>query len=135
MSRAQFRIEPASATPIFQQIVEQVKLKIATGELKVGDSLMTVREVAESCSVNPNTVARAYRELEKDGMLTLIQGSGSFISYSLKPSSKSIRQVERMLMSPAVEARVTGMDGRQFAGLAKHAFNQIQSAEKRKLAG
>lgn len=96
---------------------------------------MTVRELAEACSINPNTVARAYRELEKDGVLTLVQGSGSFISFGSKPSVKNIKHIERSLQSPAVEATLVGLDGRQFAGLARNAFAQIQRTEKRKLAG
>ncbi|MBI4177870.1 GntR family transcriptional regulator [bacterium] len=135
MSRAPFKADPTSPTPIFLQIVDQVKLRVATGELKPGDSLMTVRELAEACAVNPNTIARAYRELEKDGVLTLIQGSGSFISFGSKPSARTVRRVEGLLQSPAVEARLAGLDGRQFAGLARKSFAQTQRLEKRKLAG
>ena len=72
-------IDPQSAEPIFEQIVFQVKGAVARGELRPGDKLPSVRELARSASVNPNTVSRSYELLERDGVIVRRQGAGCFI--------------------------------------------------------
>lgn len=76
----QFLIDTKSGVPFYRQIVEQVKFAIARGDLESGDRLPTVRQLAVDLSINPNTVVRAYRELEIEGMLDSHQGSGTFVS-------------------------------------------------------
>ena len=75
----EFSIDPKSGVPFYRQIIEQVKFGIARGDLQAGDRLPTVRQLAVDLSVNPNTVIRAYRELEIEGMLETHQGSGTFV--------------------------------------------------------
>jgi GntR family transcriptional regulator len=72
-------VDPASDVPIYLQIVERIKHMIATGELAPGQQLPTVRRVAVELSVNPNTVARAYAELDKEGIISTQQGRGTFV--------------------------------------------------------
>jgi GntR family transcriptional regulator len=76
----QFLIDSKSGVPLYRQIIEQAKFAIARGDLKPGDRLPTVRQLAVDLAINPNTVIRAYRELEIEGMLDTQQGSGTFIS-------------------------------------------------------
>jgi GntR family transcriptional regulator len=76
----EFSIDPKSGVPFYRQIIEQVKFGIARGVLEPGDRLPTVRQLAVDLSVNPNTVIRAYRELEIEGVLDSQQGSGTFVS-------------------------------------------------------
>ena len=73
-------IDTKSGVPFYRQIIEQVKFAIARGDLESGDRLPTVRQLAVDLSINPNTVIRAYRELEIEGMLDTQQGSGTFVS-------------------------------------------------------
>jgi GntR family transcriptional regulator len=73
-------IDAKSGVPFYRQIIEQVKFAIARGDLVPGDRLPTVRQLAVDLSVNPNTVIRAYRELEIEGVLDTQQGSGTFVS-------------------------------------------------------
>ena len=75
-----FLIDIRSGVPFYRQIIEQVKFAIARGDLEAGDRLPTVRQLAVDLSINPNTVIRAYRELEIEGMLDTQQGSGTFVS-------------------------------------------------------
>jgi GntR family transcriptional regulator len=75
----EFSIDTKSGVPFYRQIIEQIKFGIARGELAPGDRLPTVRQLAVDLSINPNTVVRAYRELEIEGMLDSQQGSGTFI--------------------------------------------------------
>jgi len=89
-----FILESTSGIPIYRQIIEQVKYSIASGDLKPGDQLPTVRQLAVELSINLNTVIRAYRELEMEGVLEMQQGSGTFVS-SKKPE---IDQLEKRRM-------------------------------------
>jgi GntR family transcriptional regulator len=74
------RLDLHSGVPVYRQIIDQVYGGIASGSLAVGDQLPTVRQLAVDLSINPNTVVRAYRELELGGLLETHQGSGTFIS-------------------------------------------------------
>ena len=75
-----FRLNLQSGVPVYRQIIDQVRGGIASGALAVGDQLPTVRQLAVDLSINPNTVVRAYRELELGGLLETHQGTGTFIS-------------------------------------------------------
>ncbi|MFL6429745.1 MAG: GntR family transcriptional regulator [Acidobacteriaceae bacterium] len=82
LSSAQFRfaLDLHSGVPVYRQIIDQVRSGMASGSLVAGDQLPTVRQLAVDLAINPNTVARAYRELELGGLLETHQGTGSFIS-------------------------------------------------------
>jgi GntR family transcriptional regulator len=73
-------IDPKSGVPLYRQIIESVKFSIARGHLGPGDQLPTVRQLAVDLEVNPNTVIRAYREMEIEGVLDTQQGSGTFVT-------------------------------------------------------
>jgi GntR family transcriptional regulator len=75
----EFSIDHKSGVPFYRQIIEQIKFGIANGELGSGDRLPTVRQLAVDLSINPNTVVRAYRELEIERILDTQQGSGTFV--------------------------------------------------------
>ncbi|MBN2328515.1 MAG: GntR family transcriptional regulator [Candidatus Omnitrophica bacterium] len=72
-------IDPTNGAPIFQQVVQQVKYKIAGGVLKEGDQLPSVRELAGKLRINPNTVAKAYAELERAGIIVTRRGLGCYV--------------------------------------------------------
>lgn len=82
MKRSPFRfqLDLHSGVPVYRQIIDQVRGGIASGALGAGDQLPTVRQLAVDLSINPNTVIRAYRELELGGLLVTHQGTGTFIS-------------------------------------------------------
>src|SRR3954447_13777316 len=88
----QFRLDLHSGVPVYRQIIDQVMGGIATGALTAGDQLPTVRQLAVDLSINPNTVIRAYRELEIRGMLETQQGTGTFISHQKVERSTAERQ-------------------------------------------
>jgi GntR family transcriptional regulator len=75
-----FRLDLHSGVPVYRQIIDQVRGAIASGSLVAGDQLPTVRQLAVDLAINPNTVVRAYRELELGGLLQTHQGTGTFIS-------------------------------------------------------
>ena len=74
-----YSIDLKSGVPFYRQIIEQIKFAIGRGDLQPGDRLPTVRQLAVDLSINPNTVIRAYRELEIEGVLDTQQGSGTFV--------------------------------------------------------
>ena len=76
----EFSIDTKSGVPLYRQIIEQVKYGITGGLLSPGDQIPTVRKLAADLSVNPNTVIRAYREMELGGVLDTQQGSGTFVA-------------------------------------------------------
>jgi GntR family transcriptional regulator len=75
-----FKLDPKTGMPFYRQIIDQIKFGIATGKLKVGEQLPTVRALAVELKVNLNTVAKAYKELEIQNVLETQQGTGTFIS-------------------------------------------------------
>src|SRR5713226_5113950 len=75
-----FALDSKSGVPIYRQIQDQVRYGIASGLLRAGEQLPTVRSLAVELSVNPNTVIKAYSELEREGVLTTEQGSGTFVA-------------------------------------------------------
>ena len=93
-----FRANPSSGIPLYMQLVEQVKHAIEMGALRPGEQLPTIRKVAEDLVVNPNTVARAYRELEYAGIIEVRHGSGAYVSQSAVPS-KALRKAQAVTQS------------------------------------
>ena len=75
-----FTVDPHTGVPIYLQLIEQVKRSVALGVLAPGERLPTVKQLATDLTINPNTVARAYRDLERDGVIETSVGRGSFVS-------------------------------------------------------
>lgn len=90
-----FRLDAHSGVPVYRQLMDQVQAAIASGILNAGDQLPTVRQVAVDLTINPNTVSRAYREMEIRGLLDTQQGTGTFIADRKVEYSRNER--ERML--------------------------------------
>jgi GntR family transcriptional regulator len=91
----QLKLDLRSGVPVYRQIIDQVRAGMAAGTLSAGDQLPTVRQLAVDLAINPNTVLRAYRELELGGMLETHQGTGTFISE--KKISRNNAERERQL--------------------------------------
>jgi GntR family transcriptional regulator len=97
----QFKLDLRSGVPVYRQIIDQVRGGMAAGTLAAGDQLPTVRQLAVDLAINPNTVLRAYRELELGGLLETHQGTGTFISE--KKISRNNAERERQLAQLAGE--------------------------------
>jgi GntR family transcriptional regulator len=95
----QLRISTQDGTPIYQQIVEQVKYLVAAGRLKPGGDVPPIRVLAEQLRINPNTVARAYLELEREGIVTMRQGFGTTVAQVKTHLPR--REKLRLLAEPA----------------------------------
>jgi len=84
----QIHIQASDGIPIYVQIVNQIKYLVASGRLEADEQLPPVRKLAEQLIVNPNTVARAYRELESSGVIETRRGAGAFVSDSVSPLAR-----------------------------------------------
>ena len=93
------RLNPASGIPLYLQLIEQVKHAIETGAIRAGEQLPSVRQMAEDLVINPNTVARAYRDLEHEGIIELKHGSGAFIRESMVPRAKLMNKAQTIVQS------------------------------------
>ncbi len=97
-------IDPKEGKPIYRQIIDQIKYLIAAGRLQPGDELPTIRGLAEELLINPNTVARAYREMEQAGILATRHGAGTFVSKTASPMAyeerrRILKERVRLLLS------------------------------------
>jgi GntR family transcriptional regulator len=107
-----FRSNPASAVPVYLQLIEQVKHGIDVGALRAGDQLPTIRRVAEDLVINPNTVAKAYRQLEQEGLVTGRPGQGTFVNATeaAPVSPATYTSLQRGLETWLGRARAAGLD-------------------------
>ena len=88
----QFRIDNASDRPVYRQIMDQIKRDIALGRLIKNEKLPTVRQLAGQIALNPNTIAKAYRQLEQEGIIVTKAGAGAFVANLDSNLSRSVRK-------------------------------------------
>jgi GntR family transcriptional regulator len=106
----QIKLEPGSGVPVYRQIIDQVLAGVASGRLVEGTQLATVRQLAVDLAVNPNTVLRAYKELEIRGVVTTQQGLGTFVTASRVEVDEAARQARLDRIAGEVAARA-GAEG------------------------
>jgi GntR family transcriptional regulator len=105
-----FRPNPASGVPIYLQLMEQVKHAIETGALRPGEQLPGIRPLAEDLVINPNTVAKAYRELEHEGVIELRHGAGAFVSGNAgTKSTDKLRAAQATVVTAIERLRARGV--------------------------
>jgi GntR family transcriptional regulator len=119
-----FRPNPSLGVPIYLQLMEQVKHAVETGALRAGEQLPGIRPLAEELVINPNTVAKAYRELEHEGVIELRHGAGAFVSAAAAKSKKGADAVRLAL--PIVSAAIEKLRGK---GLSDEEIRRLFEAE------
>ena len=126
-----FQLDLQSGVPVYRQIIDQVQGGLATGSLAPGHQLPTVRQVAVDLAINPNTVLRAYRELEIRGVLETQQGTGTFISHrQVRPDdSERERQLEQLVSEFVARA---GAGGFTLQEVAEALFDRYPALGKRR---
>jgi GntR family transcriptional regulator len=113
----QWQVEYDSGIPVYRQIINQASAAVAAGAFKPGDQLPTIRALSDQLNVNPNTVAKAYRELELKGVIVSERGSGSFIQ--AQPSAPAPRAKEK-------KARLKNLYQRLLADAASSGFTESE---------
>jgi len=119
-----FRPNPSLGVPIYLQLMEQVKHAVETGALRAGEQLPGIRPLAEELVINPNTVAKAYRELEHEGVIELRHGAGAFVSAGAIRNRKVADKVR--LAQPIVSAAVEKLRAK---GLSDEEIRRLFEAE------
>jgi GntR family transcriptional regulator len=127
----QFRLDLRSGVPVYRQIIDQVMAGIAAGALASGHQLPTVRQLAVDLSINPNTVLRAYRELEIRGILDTQQGTGTFISQKKVKHDEVQRQRGLNQLAGEFAARA-GASGFTLQELIEHLQDMQNDFEKKR---
>lgn len=121
----EFRIDRRSGVPAFQQIVQQTKQALRLGVLVPGDRLPTAKEVSEVSAVNPNTTLKAYRELEREGLVEPRPGQGTFVTRTLaRPESGADSPLHGELVTWMARAREAGLEREDVAALVASALEK-----------
>jgi len=125
------RIQPGLGTPIYLQIESQVKHAIAAGALKLDDALPSVRKLAAELRVNPNTVARAYQNLERDGILRTVPGGGCYVSGQSPGLLKAekLRRLRPIATQLAVEAKQLRLPRAELLQLLENSYDQLGDSQ------
>lgn len=128
----QFRISPSDPVPIYQQIVSQVKYLVASGRLAADEELPPIRTLAEQLVVNPNTVARAYRELEQAGIVVKKRTSGTYVSGAASPLARRqrLKIVTERIDALLAEARQLNIDTETLIDLIHERDEAMQPAPR-----
>ncbi|MEO6324346.1 MAG: GntR family transcriptional regulator [Thermoanaerobaculia bacterium] len=112
-----FRLDPGSGVPLYRQVIDQVLLAVADGRLKAGIQLPTVRQLAVDLSVNLNTIAKAYREMEIRGIVETQQGTGTFVATrkAEKRTAERRKALERLTEDFLAQATARGFSADEVA--------------------
>ncbi len=126
-----FKIDPASQKPVYQQLIDQVKYAVAAGRLSEGDRLPPIRDVAVQARLNRNTVARAYSELEREGVIFSRAGQGSFIAPSGTSiaASRAKKQLSEQLDALLAQAHQFGYSKDDILALFSERLGKLQLQE------
>ena len=128
-----FQIQTRSNQPIYEQIIDSIKENVVRGFLHSGDELPSVRKMAMQLSVTPNTVAKAYRELERERVIEVIRGKGTYISSEYKPKrdEDKMREIEEALTREIVELTYMGVAREEVLEMIEKIYDQgLQRPEK-----
>ena len=116
-----------SSKPIYEQIIEQVKLNVMKGYLKPGDSIPSVRRLALELKITPGTVAKAYQELERQEIIETIRGKGTFIAAEirLEDNERRLEYVKKQLGSAIMELKMMDYDKNMIVDLIKGLYEEM----------
>lgn len=122
------RIDPRSSKPIYEQIVEGIKENIVKGILQPGDKLPSVREMSTLLTVNPNTVSKAYQELERQKAIETVQGRGTFVSrnYQPKRDEEKLRELKDLLKKVVIESHYLGLTRAEIVAMLDEIYQELE---------
>jgi GntR family transcriptional regulator len=122
-----FRVNPSSGLPLYLQIEQQIKHAIAAGALKQGDALASVRKLAGELRINPNTVARAYQNLERDRLIRTVPGGGTYVADQVPGLLKAekLRRLRPLALQVAVEGAHLRLDREDIVKVLQDALDQL----------
>ncbi|ARC74836.1 GntR family transcriptional regulator [Bacillus licheniformis] len=125
------QIDPRNSTPIYEQIIQQMKELCLKGIIKPGDKLPSVRELATIIIANPNTVSKAYKELEREGIIETLRGRGTYISENAKVTldEGKIAMIKEQLKQLIIDAHYAGIDTKKLQELMAEIDEEVRGGE------
>ncbi|WP_353106184.1 GntR family transcriptional regulator [Acetoanaerobium noterae] len=122
-----FKIDMRSRTPIYEQIIDSIKELVVKGVLIPGERLPSVRDMAKEMTLNPNTVQKAYQELERQGIISTLRGKGTFISEDIQANNKILKRSQLMeeLKKLVVEAIYLDLSKDELIDYIKDIYDDI----------
>lgn len=125
------KINAAGYKPLYEQIVDSIKSNYVKGYLKPGDEIPSVRKLAMQLSVTPNTVAKAYQELERDKVIVTIRGKGTYISgeSDIRMNDERLEQIKKEITTQIVELTCMGMEKEEIIGLVNDILKEIKEEQ------
>lgn len=129
-----FQINFTSGVSAYRQIVEQVMRATASGALRAGDALPTIRSLAEELRINRNTVAKAYTELQREGVVEAAQGRGVFVTDNHSPLKKEVRQalLAELIDAALIQAHHFQIDDAEFLQLVRAQMDRLAGQRKKR---
>ena len=126
-----FRINPCDELAIYDQVVRQVKFAVAGEAIKVGELVPSVRELARELTVNPNTVARAYRQLQADRVLEAVRGTGLAVAAGADKRCRTerVKLIRHRLRQVLLEGKQSRLDGGELRGLVESELAKVEREE------
>ncbi len=123
------RLDLKRDTPIYEQIVEQVKYHVVKGNIKPGMAIPSVRKLALELNITPGTVAKAYQELERQGIVETIRGKGVYIAGETdrKPDAARLEVAKKSLESGLLELKCMGLDEQEVIKLVKELYKNLSN--------
>jgi GntR family transcriptional regulator len=123
-----FHIDPHNGLPIYDQIVRQIKFAVAGGVLKSSEMIPSVRELARELAINPNTIARAYRQLQDDGVLNGVRGTGLEVATgaATRCRDERIKLIRARLRQVLTEAKQSHLEAEQVRDLVEKEMKAVE---------
>jgi GntR family transcriptional regulator len=120
-------IDSRSSKPIYEQIIDKVKENIIKKILKPGDKLPSVRELASLITINPNTISKAYNELERMKVIEVVRGKGTFVAENFEPimDKEKMREIEEYMKKIIIEAHYIGLSKNKLIELLNEIYSHL----------
>lgn len=120
-------IDSRSSKPIYEQIIEKIKENIIKGILKPGDKLPSVRELASLITINPNTISKAYNELERMKSIEVIRGKGTFVVENFQPvmDEEKMKEIREHMKKIIIEAHYIGVDKNKLLEILSEIYSEF----------
>ncbi|MCH5257138.1 MAG: GntR family transcriptional regulator [Lachnospiraceae bacterium] len=116
-----------SKKPLYEQIIEQIKLLVIKGYLSPGDAIPSVRKMAQTLDITPSTVAKAYQELERQKVIETIRAKGTFITTmpSMEPNAEELEKIRSRIQSEMIELKRIGYSEADVVNMVKEIYSSI----------
>ncbi|NLV75398.1 GntR family transcriptional regulator [Keratinibaculum paraultunense] len=127
-----FNVDASSSTPIYQQIVDNVKESILKGLIEPGEKLPSVRELAKILTLNPNTIQKAYQELERQKVIVTLRGKGTYVSSDYKPrrDEYKLMEVKELFKKGIIEAHYMGFKEKDILNIIEELFKELEGVDE-----